>query len=168
MRFTINDLHQNTSVRSALLRLNNANARETSILMEDRFERMIEAARVATFVKPDIAFLLAFDNSDRYDGEHFLWFRARLDNFLYVDRVVVAEGHRRRGLARLLYEDLFVRAQLLGRSTIVCEVNHQPPNPSSDAFHAALGFVEIGRATLRDGMKIVRYLVRGRSAAPFA
>jgi predicted GNAT superfamily acetyltransferase len=39
-------------------------------------------------------------------------------------------------------------------------VNAQPPNPTSDAFHAALGFVQVGTATFDDSAKTVRYLVR--------
>jgi predicted GNAT superfamily acetyltransferase len=59
-----------------------------------------------------------------------------------------------------LYADLFRRASENGHSTIACEVNAQPPNPTSDAFHAALGFVQVGTATFDDGAKTVRYLVR--------
>jgi len=43
---------------------------------------------------------------------------------------------------------------------VVCEVNSRPPNPESDAFHAALGFVEVGNARIHDGAKDVRYLLR--------
>jgi predicted GNAT superfamily acetyltransferase len=78
--------------------------------------------------------------------------------FVYVDRVVVAAGARGRGWARLLYEDLFVRARHAGHDRVVCEVNLEPPNPASDALHAALGFVEVGRASIHRGSKIVRYL----------
>ncbi len=42
---------------------------------------------------------------------------------------------------------------------MLCEVNHAPPNPGSDAFHARMGFGEIGRAVLSGG-KTVRYLRR--------
>jgi predicted GNAT superfamily acetyltransferase len=45
-----------------------------------------------------------------------------------------------------------------GRSLIVCEVNVEPPNPASDAFHARLGFATVGSATLQDQQKTVRYL----------
>ena len=38
-----------------------------------------------------------------------------------------------------------------------------PPNPGSDAFHAALGFVEAGQAEHPDG-KVVRYLCKPLSA----
>src|SRR5206468_3232041 len=98
----IRDLH-NDPKSEALLHLNNASARETSLLTSERFDRLISSARLALFIPPAAALLLAFDNSDDYDGGHFLWFRDRLDRFLYVDRVVVAETWRRHGLARILY-----------------------------------------------------------------
>ena len=162
MTFVIKDLHRDRSARTALLALNNANARETSLLEGDQLDRMIAAARVATFIEPAAALLLAFEQSDTYDGGHFLWFRRRFEKFLYIDRVVVAECFRRNGLGRMLYANLFERALRLGHSTIACEVNAQPPNPTSDAFHEAQGFVEVGTATFNDGAKTVRYLVRQR------
>ena len=55
----MNDLHRNKSVGSLPLLLANASARETAVLTADRFDRMIEASRVATFVQPNIG--LAFD-----------------------------------------------------------------------------------------------------------
>jgi hypothetical protein len=160
MAHEILDLHRDHAARDELLRVNNASARETSLLARDKFDRMIAAARVATFVAPAAAFLLAFAPEDDYDGVHFHWFRDRLPGFLYVDRIVVAELHRGSGLGRLLYHDLFKRAGVSGCSAIVCEVNLAPPNPASDRFHAALGFAEIGRATTSDGAKTVRYLMK--------
>jgi uncharacterized protein len=156
----VRDLHENCSVRASLLRVNNANARETSELTGEAFDRMIAAAKIATYIEPSAAFLLAFEHRDAYDGGHFLWFRARFDKFLYIDRVVAAEDHRRRGLGRALYEDLMARARPLGHSRIACEVNALPANPTSDAFHASLGFEQVGTATIDRGAKIVRYLVR--------
>lgn len=153
------DLRGHHSSRDALLGVNNASARETSLLTLERFDRMIDCASVATFIAPDQAFLLAFEQADDYDGIHFNWFRSRYDRFLYVDRVVVAEEHRSRGLGRILYADLFARAEEFGHDRIVCEVNVQPPNPGSDKFHWAQGFGEVGRATIDDGAKTVRYLL---------
>jgi predicted GNAT superfamily acetyltransferase len=64
---------------------------------------------------------------------------------------------RGRGHAGLLYADLFDRA---GHSIVVCEVNRDPPNPASDAFHAAQGFAEVGQAAIHQGSKTVLYLAR--------
>jgi len=144
--------------RDALLRVGNASAKETSQLSPDRFDQLIGWASVALFVPPAKAFLLAFAQSDAYDGGHFLWFRSRLDKFLYIDRVVVAGAHRRCGLGRLLYTEVFKRAVQLGHTRVVCEVNLEPPNPVSDRFHAAQGFEEIGRAVVNNDGKTVRYL----------
>ncbi|RUZ33524.1 GNAT family N-acetyltransferase, partial [Mesorhizobium sp. M7A.F.Ca.US.003.02.1.1] len=47
---------------------------------------------------------------------------------------------------------------------VTCEVNTAPPNPASDAFHAALGFVEAGGAVIHGGKKAVRYYARQISA----
>ncbi|MEX2519012.1 MAG: GNAT family N-acetyltransferase [Paracoccaceae bacterium] len=106
------------------------------------------------------AFLIAFDQSAVYDSPNFLWHRARFETFLYVDRIAVAETHRRRGLAALLYNDLFAFAAARGDERIVAEVNSDPPNPASDAFHERLGFETVGEARLEGRGKTVRYLAR--------
>ena len=156
------DLHSYHCSREALLRVNNASDRETSLLSPERFNRMIASATVATSIEPSKAFLLAFGQTDDYDGIHFKWFQSRYDRFLYVDRIVVAEEYRSRGYGQILYANLFLRATELGHSCIACEVNIQPPNPGSDRFHAAQGFEEVGRATIDNGVKAVRYLLRRR------
>ena len=85
---------------------------------------------------------------------------ARYPRFVYVDRIVVAPSARGRGLARQLYDTLIGKAGVAGHQRIVCEVNLDPPNPGSDRFHAALGFAEVGSASIHGGTKRVRYLAR--------
>ena len=162
MTTEIKDLRDDASARQALCEVNNASARETSLMTAEKLDRMIASARVGTFIEPGAAFLLAFEQSDDYDGGHFLWFRGRFEKFIYVDRVVVAAPYRRHGLGRLLYADLFRRAEQLGHTHVVCEVNALPPNPISDAFHAAQGFEQVGMAAIDGGAKTVRYLLRRR------
>src|SRR6266702_6336504 len=106
------------------------------------------------------AVMLAMDQDADYASPNFHWFRARYPRFVYVDRIVVARSVRGRGYARLLYHDLFEHALCAAHERVVCEVNSRPPNPESDAFHAALGFVEVGSATVYDGSRTVRYLAR--------
>ncbi len=109
---------------------------------------------------------MAFDQDADYDSPNYLWFRARYPRFVYVDRIVVAPAMRQRGLANRLYEDLFQAAIAAGHDRVVCEVHSDPPNPASDAFHAALGFTEVGHAEIQGGAKTVRYLARSLVPAP--
>ena len=74
--------------------------------------------------------------------------------------VVITGGSRGLGLARGLYDEVFAAAAQAGHWIVGCEVNVEPPNPVSDAFHEALGFAEVGRAPLCGGQKVVRYLVK--------
>jgi predicted GNAT superfamily acetyltransferase len=105
------------------------------------------------------AFAIIFDQDARYDSVNFLWHRQRADRFVYVDRIVVAAAARGKGHARALYEHVFAAALRAGHRRVLCEVNFDPPNPASEAFHASMGFLEVGRARLANG-KTVRYLSR--------
>jgi predicted GNAT superfamily acetyltransferase len=144
----------------SLLALNNAHAAELSYLTPERFRALLDAAWLSLVVDGGSALLLAFDHHAAYDGLNFLWFRDRWPRFAYVDRIVVAPAARGRGLARVLYERVLARAAADGLERVCCEVNLDPPNPVSDAFHAALGFEDVGRASVPGAGKVVRYLAR--------
>jgi hypothetical protein len=143
----------------ALLALNNDHAQELSRLTPERLTHLIGEAFLARRIGDVDAFLLAVDQDADYDSPNFLWFRARYRRFVYVDRIVVAFRARGKGLARLLYLALFTEAARAEHSCVVCEVNSEPPNPASDAFHLGLGFVEVGSAAIHNGGKTVRYLL---------
>jgi uncharacterized protein len=143
-----------------VLALNNEHARELSLLDADRLADLVGRAFLSRRIGTVDAWLLAFDQDADYDSPNFLWFRARYVRFVYVDRIVVAASARGRGHARRLYDELFQHARRAGHDRVVCEVNHEPPNPASDAFHAALGFSEVGMDAIHGGGKTVRYLAR--------
>jgi uncharacterized protein len=145
---------------AAVLALNNDHAAELSWLEPERLSYLLGQAFYARRIGTLEAFLMTFDQDADYDSPNFLWFRARYPRFVYVDRVVVAPSARGRGHARRLYENLFAHAAEARHSLVTCEVNLDPPNPGSDAFHAALGFREVGDAVIHDGKKAVRYYVR--------
>ena len=145
---------------AAVLVLNNENAAELSWLEPQELSALIATSFSASRIGDVEAFLLTFDQTATYDSPNFLWFRKRYPSFVYVDRIVVAASARGRGHARRLYEDLFVRAAAAGHDIVTCEVNLDPPNPGSDAFHAALGFREVGEAVIHGGKKAVRYYAK--------
>jgi uncharacterized protein len=136
-----------------------------SYLSADRLDALISAAFMACRIGEADAFLLAFDQSAAYDSPNLLWFQDRFEDFIYVDRVVVDPAARGRGFALSLYQALFQRAGAAGYNRIVCEVNSDPPNPASDAFHTKLGFEEIGSAVISGGAKKVRYYSGALQAA---
>lgn len=145
----------------AVLALNAANVEATSPLDAASLVRLIGEACYARGVGGSAdAFLIAMDEGADYASPNFQWFRERFQRFVYIDRIITAEHARGRGLARALYEDLFAEAARLGHQRVGCEVNLEPANPVSDSFHAALGFVEIGRAAIYGGAKTVRYYER--------
>jgi predicted GNAT superfamily acetyltransferase len=158
---TSTDIARTEPLGQALLALNNAHAQELSWLEPERLEQLVSQAFLARRIGDLDAFLLAFDQDARYDSPNYLWFRDRYPRFVYVDRIVVASSARGRGCARRLYHDLFEHALRAGHDCVFCEVNSSPPNPVSDAFHAALGFFEVGTASV--GNRIVRYLSRALS-----
>ena len=148
----------------AILALNNSHSLELGHVEMEKLVYFVSIAAVAIAMGPagnPDAFLVAFDHALPAQGPNHAWFLARHPRFLYVDRVCVHPQARKQGLARKLYA--FVLAEAARRKTpvVCCEVNSDPPNPLSDAFHAALGFREAGRAYLPDRGKSVRYLELG-------
>ena len=148
------------------LALNNAHAVETGPLERGELGRMLKGAfHFAIEGDGNDGLLISFDQDADYASPNFLWFKARYPRFVYVDRIIVAVHARGRGLARVFYQELFDRALSVGHERVVCEVNLNPPNPGSLAFHNALGFVNVGEAVLENG-KTVRYLERALNAHP--
>jgi predicted GNAT superfamily acetyltransferase len=143
---------------AAILALNNAHAEELSVLDATGLATLLNGAFHARRIGNLAAFIIALDeNHHGYDSPNYQWFQARMPRFIYIDRVVVSVDARGQGHARRLYADLMAIARAAGHEFLVCEVNSEPPNPSSDAFHAALGFGQIGTASIHGGAKSVRY-----------
>ena len=89
--------------------------------------------------------MLTFASGSSYDGENFAWFAQRYPDFAYLDRVVIHEDFRRRGLATQVYDEL---EGSCGRPVFTLEVNLEPPNEPSLAFHRARGYVEVGQRSM--------------------
>jgi len=143
-----------------MLALSNAHHVEVGKSTAESLRKLVEVSFHVRVVGQVDALFIGLEQGTDYDSPNYRWFEQRFERFAYVDRIVVAVAARGRGLARLLYEDFFRAAKARGHSRVCCEVNYDPPNPESDAFHARMEFKEIGRATLPDRGKSVRYLLR--------
>jgi len=94
-------------------------------------------------------FVVTMAGDADYDSGNFGWFAERYDSFCYLDRIVVHEDFRRRGLAGRVYDEVEAR---VGRTAplLALDVNSDPPNVESLAFHAARGFEQVGEREFRD------------------
>ncbi|WP_307806996.1 GNAT family N-acetyltransferase [Naasia sp. SYSU D00057] len=104
-----------------------------------------------------VGFLLALDPGADYESENYRFFAERGPS-LYIDRIVV-DGHiRGAGIGRALYDAVFAKAKADGRPEVTCEVNLQPPNPQSLAFHERMGFSRVGEQHTKGGAYTVALL----------
>ena len=77
-----------------------------------------------------------------YGSVNYCWFTERYDDFIYLDRVAVAETARNAGVGTALYAEVERRA---GAPWFLLEVNLRPRNDGSLRFHHRHGFVEVGQ-----------------------
>lgn len=105
-----------------------------------------------------IGFVIGMRPGADYASENFRYFDARSADFLYVDRIVVDATRRGTGTGRALYEAVFALARAEALKEVTCEVNLDPPNPESLAFHARLGFERVGEQETKGGSVTVALL----------
>lgn len=135
-----------THDRAAVLGLNNAAVPHVNALTPDELDWLAREAdyfRVAIRDDVMVGFVIAIRHGTAYWSRNYAWFGERFDAFLYLDRVVVAPATRRTGVGATLYADVerFARGRW---PRVTLEVNIEPPNPGSMAFHEVLGFREVG------------------------
>ncbi len=118
-----------------------------------RLSLVVDDGQVAGFV-------VALAPGLAYASENYTWFSARSRDFVYVDRIVLAPRLQGQGIGPRLYAAVEDAARVDGASEITCEVNVRPPNPGSLAFHARLGFVEVGRQETKGGANEVSLLAK--------
>lgn len=81
-------------------------------------------------------FVITLPTGATYESSRYEWFEDRLEEFVYLDRIVVAETHRRQGVASRLYDA--VEAEL----PVALEV--YDTNEPSLEFHRRRGYRKVG------------------------
>ena len=123
------------------------NARNVALLApmdESRLIQLLSWADHGDVIEYDervVGFVFTFAPGTAYDSENYRWFAERYDDFYYLDRIVLDDDVRRLGLGRRVYADLEDVARDHGR--MVLEVNLDPPNEPSLAFHRSRGYAEV-------------------------
>ena len=103
-----------------------------------------------------VGLLVTFGPGATYESTNYRWLSERYDRFRYVDRIVVIPEAKGRGVGRALYRALEEHVASVEAERVLCEVNIEPPNPSSIAFHTAMGWSPIADREISVG-KAVRY-----------
>lgn len=98
-------------------------------------------------------FLIALVPEADYDSPNFAWFKARHDDFVYIDRIVVARAYRGHGLGRIFYADVHSYAEVRS-PRLCCEVFLEPRDDVSVLFHGTYGFREEGEQVLPTGHRV--------------
>jgi len=143
---------------AAVLALNAEWEHATSPLTHTGLARLADQAALFRVVEVGgavAAFLLAFGPGVDYDSVNYRWFSERYRHFLYIDRVAVGSAFQRAGTGEALYADAIAHARKRAVPRVVCEVDIEPVNAASVAFHDKLGFVEVGTQSVAGGVKVV-------------
>ncbi len=131
----------------AVLALNARHVERLSPMDQARLVTMLALADRALVVDVGGAvagFAITFAPGTAYDSSNYRWFADRYGRwFYYLDRVVLDDAFQRQGLASRVYDEVEARATAFGRLAV--EVDTQPPNEPSLAFHAGRGFAEVAR-----------------------
>ncbi len=155
---------------ATVLRLNADSVAVLSPMDGPRFQAlaaMADLLQVADVAGQVVGFFMAFADGREYDSVNYRWFAARLKRFLYIDRVALDPPYRGAGIGTRFYRLAEQHARGAGLAWLVAEVDADPPNPVSLAFHDRLGFVEVGRQAAGGG-KVVSLRVKSLDTAPDA
>ncbi|WP_108662990.1 GNAT family N-acetyltransferase [Acuticoccus kandeliae] len=145
--------------------LNNAAVPAVNELDMDEVVELAEIGRMRVILgdsqdAPVAGVLVTVPPGTIYKSQNYRWFSEQFDDFVYIDRVIVSPLARGTGVGRALYDDAIAFATGEGRPRIVSEVNVDPPNPESMAFHARLGFTPILERLNESAGKVVSMMVR--------
>jgi predicted GNAT superfamily acetyltransferase len=148
------------SDHDVVLALNERNVEALAPMDADRLreiERLAHRFDVLDVDGEPAGFVVTFAPGSAYDSENYRWFGERYaDRFYYLDRIVLDDRFRRRGLGGFVYDEVETVAK--GYDRLALEVNLVPRNHVSLAFHSSRGYHEVGR--LGDEAHLVSLMVK--------
>lgn len=122
-----------------IIEINQSNLEGVGPLDHESLSMLVKQAEHALTVDDGgqlAGFVITLPTGATYESSRYQWFEERLDDYLYLDRIVVADTHRRQGVASRLYD---VVEQDLPVALEVYETNQV-----SLAFHRNRGYEKVG------------------------
>ncbi|WP_375001610.1 GNAT family N-acetyltransferase [Aeromicrobium sp. CTD01-1L150] len=136
-QMTVRDIERDDL--DALIDINQDALEGVGPLDHDSLNHLVEEADSALVLEDDgdiAGFVITLPTGADYDSSRYDWFESRLKDYVYLDRIVVAQTHRRQGVASRLYEEIE------GDKPVALEVYDH--NDGSLAFHEGRGFEPVG------------------------
>ncbi len=87
-----------------------------------------------------LGYVICLPPATEYGSLNYAWFNENMADFLYVDRIAVAQIHRDKGIGSRLYSHIIDYSS----KQIAAEVSLNPPNLASMRFHGRFDFEKIG------------------------
>lgn len=143
-----------------ILRLNNNEVPHVNALDESTLIELIDRATFTRVMVDEYAiagFVIGFEKGASYEGYNYNWFSQRLTDFLYIDRIVVNPQYRGKKLGNKLYQAAQEHCIARQLDNLCCEVNDEPPNPASHAFHLKFGFKKMESILHPEGKTVCMY-----------
>jgi predicted GNAT superfamily acetyltransferase len=145
----------------AVLAINEEIVHHLAPMDEAEYRWFLDVARCAWAAELDgevAGFVLVLDPGVAYESRNYAWFSERFEAFLYLDRVAVDASVRRAGVGTAIYDAVEAAAAEAGLPVLL-EVNVQPVNEPSLAFHTARGYEALGELE-HPGAKVTRMFAR--------
>lgn len=145
----------------AVCALNNAAVPAVNALTLPELQWFLEVAHTFLVAEREGAItgvLVGLGPGLEYPSLNYQWFSERYPEFVYVDRVVVAESDRSSGLGTAFYGCFADRGRADGVPVLLAEVNVRPRNEGSLRFHHRFGFSSVGEQDTEGGSKRVSLL----------
>lgn len=141
----------------AILAMNDAVVELTSPMDETRLANIVAfgaSVQLAWHEDQAAGFLITLPPQCDYDSVNYQWFNARFRNFLYVDRIVIDSTLRQAGIGNQIYQHTIAAATDKQIHWLAAEMNLNPPNEISMAFHRKHGFIAVGEQQLGSGKSV--------------
>ncbi|MFQ3219271.1 MAG: putative GNAT superfamily acetyltransferase [Paraglaciecola sp.] len=129
-----------------ILELNEKSVKVLSPMDKNKLLRLMEISALSAVVEEAnqvAGFLLAFTHDVQYESINYEWFNQNYDSFLYIDRIVISDQFRAKGMATKLYKYALKWATEHSLPSIFAEIDVIPPNKPSLLFHQKFGFKEL-------------------------
>jgi predicted GNAT superfamily acetyltransferase len=138
-----------------ILTLNAGAVPDVGAIDAERLRALIDQSLLALAISTEddeqvVGFCLVLGPGADYQSVNYRWFSSHFgttgEPFAYLDRVAIDPAFQRQGFGQKLYR--FVESWLLEATETLwfcLEINLEPRNDISLAFHESLGFEEIGQ-----------------------